>query len=218
MSGIANSGTGRSRIRPLAVAPESRELIAIGRESRHVQPATMLRGCAPDRRQPIHAELVSLTTPVMSSKWLRTRSRAHTRVAADDGTQLRLIGLLGLEDAVREDSKAVAGAIRDAGVRIVMVTGDNALTARSVAQQVGIAGDVCSPGKLPEHDSGDALDCGVFARVLPEDTFKLVRRFQRRDDVVGMSGDGVNDAPALRQADPCANAGTSGSRGRVHCW
>ena len=92
-------------------------------------------------------------------------------------------------------------AIRDAGVRMVMVTGDNALTARNVAEQVGIPAQVCPPEKLHGDLQGDALDCGVFAGVFPEDKFKLVRAFQRRGEVVGMSGDGVNDAPALRQAE-----------------
>ena len=82
-----------------------------------------------------------------------------------------------------------------------MVTGDNALTAQSVAQQVGIAGKVCSSDKLHGNLCDDALDCGVFAGVFPEDKFRLVRGFQRRGEVVGMSGDGVNDAPALRQAE-----------------
>ena len=60
---------------------------------------------------------------------------------------------------------------------------------------------MCSPEKLHGDLGGDALDCGVFAGVFPEDKFKLVRAFQRRGAVVGMSGDGVNDAPALRQAE-----------------
>jgi H+-transporting ATPase len=114
---------------------------------------------------------------------------------------MRFAGLLGLEDAVRADSKAVVSAIREAGVRIVMVTDDNAITARSVAKQVGISGKVCPPEKLHGDLAGDALDCGVFGGVFPEDKFRLVRAFQRRGEVVGMSGDGVNDAPALRQAE-----------------
>ena len=122
-------------------------------------------------------------------------------VAEGTAGQMRLVGLLGLEDAVREDSRAFVSAIRDAGVRTVMVTGDNAITARSVAEQVGISGNVCSPEKLHGDLCGDALDCGVFAGVFPEDKFRLVRGFQRRGEVVGMSGDGVNDAPALRQAE-----------------
>jgi H+-transporting ATPase len=122
-------------------------------------------------------------------------------VAEGTAGELRLVGLVGLEDAVREDSKGVVSAIRDAGVRTVMVTGDNAITAHSVAEQVGISGNVCPPEKLRDDLSGDALDCGVFAGVFPEDKFRLVRGFQRRGEVVGMSGDGVNDAPALRQAE-----------------
>ena len=122
-------------------------------------------------------------------------------VGAGDGEHLQFLGLIGLEDAVRNDSKSVVSSIRDAGVRIVMVTGDNALTAQSVAEQVGIPGQVCPPEKLHGDLRGDALDCSVFAGVFPEDKFKLVRAFQRRGEVVGMSGDGVNDAPALRQAE-----------------
>ena len=114
---------------------------------------------------------------------------------------MKFVGLIGLEDAVRNDSKAVVSLIRDAGVRIVMVTGDNVLTAQSVAAQVGIPPQVCPSEKLHGHLEGDALDCSVFAGVFPEDKFKLVRAFQRRGEVVGMSGDGVNDAPALRQAE-----------------
>ncbi len=129
--------------------------------------------------------------------------RGQRVLGVAEGTpgEMRLLGLLGLEDAVREDSRAFVGAIRDAGVRTVMVTGDNAITARSVAAQVGITGNVCSPEKLHGDLSGDTLDCGVFAGVFPEDKFRLVRAFQRRGEVVGMSGDGVNDAPALRQAE-----------------
>jgi H+-transporting ATPase len=122
-------------------------------------------------------------------------------VAQGSVDKLRFLGLLGLEDAVREDSRAVVSAIRDAGVRVVMVTGDNAITAQNVAQQVGVPGNVCSPEKLHSNLCGDVLDCGVFAGVFPEDKFRLVRGFQRRGEVVGMSGDGVNDAPALRQAE-----------------
>jgi H+-transporting ATPase len=122
-------------------------------------------------------------------------------VAQEAGAGLRFVGLLGLEDGVRQDSKAVVAAIQEAGIRTVMVTGDNAITARSVARQVGISGEICSSEKLHGNLCGDALDCGVFAGVFPEDKFRLVRGFQRRDEVVGMSGDGVNDAPALRQAE-----------------
>jgi H+-transporting ATPase len=129
------------------------------------------------------------------------RGQRVLAVAQGEGAGLKLVGLLGLEDAVREDSKSVVGAMHDAGVRVVMITGDNALTARSVAEQVGIPPKVCPPEKLHGDLCGDAVDCSVFAGVFPEDKYKLVRAFQRQGAVVGMSGDGVNDAPALRQAE-----------------
>lgn len=80
-------------------------------------------------------------------------------------------------------------------------TGDNALTAHAVAEQIGISGSVCSPEKLRGDLSGEALDCSVFAGVFPEDKIRLVRAFLKRGAVVGMSGDGINDTPALRQAE-----------------
>ena len=122
-------------------------------------------------------------------------------VADGDGRQWRLLGLIGLEDAVRKDSRAVVSTIKDAGVRVVMVTGDNALTAMNVAEQVGIPPHLFPAERLGGHFHGEALDEDIFSGVFPEDKFKLVRAFQRRGNVVGMSGDGVNDAPALRQAE-----------------
>jgi H+-transporting ATPase len=132
---------------------------------------------------------------------LAARGQRALGVATGQVGKLRFAGLIGLEDAVRDDSRATVKAIHDAGVRVVMVTGDNALTARAVAEQVGIPPQVCPPSDLHGQLSGDAMENSVFASVFPEDKFKLVRAFQRQGAVVGMSGDGVNDAPALRQAE-----------------
>ena len=122
-------------------------------------------------------------------------------VATGDECTWRFLGLLGMEDAVRGDSQAVVAAIKATGVRVVMITGDNALTAVNVAEQVGIEPSLCPADFLRGDLRGAALDHSVFAGVFPEDKFKLVRAFQRGGAVVGMSGDGVNDAPALRQAE-----------------
>jgi H+-transporting ATPase len=144
---------------------------------------------------------------VPESAWLPREQELAARgqrvlgVAAGVEGAMRFAGLIGLEDAVRDDSRAVVKAIQDAGVRVVMITGDNALTARAVAEQVGIPPQVCPAEKLHGDFADGTLDNSVFAGVFPEDKFKLVRAFQRRDAVVGMSGDGVNDAPALRQAE-----------------
>jgi magnesium-transporting ATPase (P-type) len=96
------------------------------------------------------------------------------------------------------------GTIVPADVRMCdgsLLVDQSALTARAVAEQVGIPPEVCPSADLHGDISGDASQNSVYAGVFPEDKFKLVRAFQRQGAVVGMSGDGVNDAPALRQAE-----------------
>jgi len=114
---------------------------------------------------------------------------------------LRLTGLLALEDPPRVDSAALVKGLKDLGIRVVMVTGDSAATAGVVAQRVGIVGPVAPAGALDHVDGEDALDYGVYARVFPEHKIRLIRLLQKVGHVVGMTGDGVNDAPALKQAD-----------------
>ena len=121
-------------------------------------------------------------------------------VAAGRGT-LRLVGLVALEDPPRADSGALVQSLRTLGVRVVMVTGDALATARAVAARVGLGERACAPEVLREGAGDPTQDCDVFARVLPEDKFHLVRRLQRAGHVTGMTGDGVNDAPALKQAE-----------------
>ena len=121
-------------------------------------------------------------------------------VAAGPEDAIRMVGLLALQDPPRDDSKSVVKSLSELGVRVTMVTGDGLATARAVAAQVGIAGRVCSAQDLGE-DIDKALDCAVFAGVFPEDKFHLVRALQRAGHIVGMTGDGVNDAPALKQAE-----------------
>jgi H+-transporting ATPase len=119
-------------------------------------------------------------------------------VATGAPDALRLCGLIAVSDPPRKDSAALISALRDMNVRTVMVTGDSAVTAAAIAGKVGIAGAVCPPGRISDDMSADAF--GVFARVVPEQKYQLVKAFQHHGHVVGMCGDGVNDAPALRQA------------------
>jgi H+-transporting ATPase len=103
---------------------------------------------------------------------------------------------------VREDSAALVAALQQQGVRVLLVTGDGEATARAVARRVGIEGEVAPPGAISASADAAALArYAVFARVLPEDKLRLVQALQRGGSCVGMSGDGVNDAPALAQAD-----------------
>jgi H+-transporting ATPase len=111
---------------------------------------------------------------------------------------MQLIGLIALSDPPRPDAAALVAELRELGVRTVMATGDAPATAGIVAHAVGLVGAVCPPGPIPDSVSPEAF--AVFAGVLPEDKFSLVKAFQKSGHTVGMCGDGANDAPALRQA------------------
>ena len=121
------------------------------------------------------------------------RSRPERRQA------MKLVGLIALSDPPRADSAALVKELHALGVRTVMVTGDAPATAAIVAR-VGRARRRRSfrPGRIP--DAIRPEDFAVFAGVLPEDKFKLVKAYQNGGHTVGMCGDGANDAPALRQA------------------
>ena len=119
-------------------------------------------------------------------------------VAAGSSASLQLIGFIALSDPPRTDSTALISELKDLGVRTVMVTGDAPATAAIVAHAVGLDGAVCPPGPLP--DGVKPSDFAVFASILPEGKFDLVKAFQKDGHTVGMCGDGANDAPALRQA------------------
>jgi len=119
-------------------------------------------------------------------------------VAAGPAASVQLIGLIALSDPPREDSRSLISELQTLGVATVMVTGDAPATAAIVAKEVGLNGPVCPPGKLP--DAVKPEDFAVFAGILPEGKYDLVKAFQKNGHSVGMCGDGANDAPALRQA------------------
>ncbi|MGD0847281.1 HAD-IC family P-type ATPase [Bradyrhizobium sp.] len=126
--------------------------------------------------------------------------RGHRVLGVAIGTEgaMRVAGIVALSDPPRSDSKPLIDQLRTLGVHTVMVTGDAATTAAFVADAVGLPGAVCLPGQIPDRVGPD--DFSVFAGVLPEDKFRLVKAFQNAGHTVGMCGDGANDAPALRQA------------------
>jgi H+-transporting ATPase len=119
-------------------------------------------------------------------------------VGPDNG--IAAAGLLAFEDPPREDSPALISSLSNLGIRVVMVTGDGLATARSIAARVGISGPAISAAGLHNGLPG-VLESNIFAGVFPEDKFQLVRMMQAAGHVVGMTGDGVNDAPALKQAE-----------------
>ncbi len=111
---------------------------------------------------------------------------------------VKLAGIIALSDPPRTDSAALIAELHKLGVRTVMVTGDAPATAAIVARAVGLDGAVSPPGPIP--DAVHPEDFAVFAGVLPEGKYSLVKAFQKGGHTVGMCGDGANDAPALRQA------------------
>jgi len=128
-------------------------------------------------------------------------ARVLAVASGTDGT-LHLDGLIALADPPRADSAQLVKALGAQGVRVVMVTGDTEATARAVAERVGITGEVAPAGTITDTLGAETAErYGVYSAVLPEHKFALVKALQDAGHVVGMTGDGVNDAPALGQAD-----------------
>ncbi|MGD2111097.1 MAG: cation-transporting P-type ATPase [Phycisphaerae bacterium] len=125
---------------------------------------------------------------------------------------LRFLGLVALWDPPRKGVRESITACQRSGVRVVMVTGDQPKTAAAIARQVGLVDDdrtptivhgreLRAPDELSSDDRARVLDAQIFARVSPEQKLRLVQLFQENGDTVAMTGDGVNDAPALKKAD-----------------
>ena len=135
-----------------------------------------------------------------------------------DESELTLLGLFALQDPPREESKAAAHACHEAGVKPIMITGDHKETARSIAAQVGIFrnGDLCLSGAELDELDEDTFKrklpyISVYARVTPEHKIKIVKKWQELGHTVAMTGDGVNDAPALKSADIGIAMGITGT-------
>jgi H+-transporting ATPase len=133
-----------------------------------------------------------------NAKALEAKGYRVLAVASGPPGALRLAGLIALSDPPRPDAASLIKELAGLGVRTVMVTGDAPTTAGIVAAAVGLDGSVCPAGPLPADLTPDTF--AVYAGVLPEDKYRLVQAFQKSGHVVGMCGDGANDAPALRQA------------------
>jgi Ca2+-transporting ATPase len=123
----------------------------------------------------------------------------------DPGTPFELVGLVGIADPPRAGARDVVKACADAGIRVILVTGDHPATARAIAGAVGIATGDAGVADGAAVERGEHVDrvaeISVYARTRPEQKVDIVSAWQARGDVVAMTGDGVNDAPALRSAD-----------------
>ena len=149
----------------------------------------------------------------LAESGLRTLALARRElpdhIAMDEAaveTELTLLGVVGIIDPPRPEVPAAIGLARDAGIQVVMITGDAAPTALAIGRQVGLGAQRAITGtdlgEMDDEALAEALsDHLVFARTTPEHKLRIVSLLQQRDNVVGMTGDGVNDAPALKKAD-----------------
>ncbi|AZH24814.1 cation-translocating P-type ATPase [Haloplanus aerogenes] len=152
------------------------------------------------------------TNDAFASDALRILGFASKDVPNPDASEeeiergLTFLGLQGMIDPPRDEVPGAVADCRDAGIRVVMVTGDNVETAKAIGEQVGFDPEGATTGREVERLSTDELretveDVEVFARVNPEHKVRILEALQANDHNVAMTGDGVNDAPALRNAD-----------------
>ena len=139
-------------------------------------------------------------------------------VTLEDERDMLFLGLIAMMDPPREESKAAVADCISAGIRPIMITGDHVVTASAIAREIGILtpGTKAVEGSVIETMSDEELrgfvpEVSVYARVSPEHKIRIVRAWQERDSLVAMTGDGVNDAPALKQADIGVAMGVTGT-------
>lgn len=137
---------------------------------------------------------------------LATKGERVLAVARKRGGQFEFLGFLGYLDPEREDSKPLVLELRKMGVRTIMLTGDTAITARTIARRLEIGDRVCERNELLElcktkEGEKRLADFDVFGGIYPDDKFNIVKALQDNNFIVGMTGDGVNDSPALKQAE-----------------
>lgn len=184
-------------------------------------PEGLLKIC---RLKDEEADWVESNIQRMSAEGLRVIAVAAAKLANESqippaltDCSLNLCGLIGLADPPRESVKNDIAVCEKAGIRVVMITGDNGITAAAIAQKIGmkdhagiITGDMLaqmSEGELREK----VKTVSIFSRVIPEHKMRIVKAFRDNGDIVAMTGDGVNDAPALKYADIGIAMGKRGS-------
>lgn len=163
------------------------------------------------------------TTETLSAQGLRLLTFAYKEIKSpeitiDDENNLNFMGIIAMMDPPRPESKKAVAECISAGIKPVMITGDHKVTASAIAKEIGILKDFSEAVEGSELDnlSDEQLkefvaDKSVYARVSPEHKIRIVKAWQERGNVVSMTGDGVNDAPALKQADIGVAMGITGT-------
>ncbi|MCX7907906.1 MAG: HAD-IC family P-type ATPase [Ignavibacteria bacterium] len=181
----------------------------------------------------LETNLVEEQINQMSSEGLRIlalafkKSETNGFVTLDQLEELIFVGFAGIEDAIRPEAIEAVSDCHRAGIKVVMITGDHIKTAKTVAKKVGICPKNVEPFALTGVELDKMSDeelfkiapkVDVYARVVPEHKFRIVRQLQLNNNIVAMTGDGVNDAPALKQADigVAMGSGTDVAREAAH--
>jgi len=212
LAALASSDGGQDPVDQAVRAAASNRTAALPTLSRFIpfDPATkMAEAIATDRDgatlrivKGAFATIAALSTPqpeaMAAAEALQRQGYRVLGVAIGNASRPGLVGLLALSDPPRPEAAGCIAELRGLGVDVVMITGDAAATAGVIAQAVGITRPVYPAQSIRADVRADEF--GVFAGVLPEDKFNLIKAFQRAGHTVGMCGDGANDAPALRQA------------------
>lgn len=129
-----------------------------------------------------------------------------------DENELVFVALTGMIDPPREEARAAVATAKAAGIRVIMITGDHRITAQAIAEQIGITGKAVEGKDLENIDLAKEVDnISVFARVNPEHKMAIIDALKKNGEVVAMTGDGVNDAPALKRADIGVAMGITGT-------
>lgn len=179
-----------------------------------------------DKKRPITEEdikLIKEKNESFAKEGLRVLGFAYKtmkpkELSLEDENNLTFVGMVAQMDPPRLESKNAVSKCKMAGIKPIMITGDHIITATSIAKEIGIFedGDICLEGKELETMSDSALDeilpkVSVYARVAPEHKIRIVEAWQKRNEIVAMTGDGVNDAPALKQSDIGVAMGITGT-------
>jgi cation-transporting P-type ATPase F len=174
-------------------------------------------GCSSEAFRPSMEQMASQGLRVLA--FARLEKQDTQRITFDDINGLTLLGLQGMIDPPRPEAVAAIRASQKAGILVKMITGDHALTAAAISRQIGLCPDDCATvltgtelARLTDAELIERVDeVNVFARVAPEQKLRLVEALQERGHVVAMTGDGVNDAPALKQANIGVAMGITGT-------
>ena len=172
----------------------------------------------PGEREEIEAANQAFSDQGLRVLAFACRPLESPEVTLDDERDMLFLGLIAMMDPPREESKAAVADCISAGIRPIMITGDHVVTASAIAREIGILtpGTKAVEGAVIESMSDEELrgfvpEVSVYARVSPEHKIRIVRAWQERGSLVAMTGDGVNDAPALKQADIGVAMGVTGT-------